>query len=72
MAVSVTSWGSLTLAPIIDKCLQVCNRIVVGFTTCRFAYVEFIEKDSVEKALELNESLFKGRQIKVCLYPGGD
>jgi hypothetical protein len=31
----------------------------------RFAYVEFVEKSSVSQAVELDESLFKGRQIKV-------
>ena len=31
----------------------------------RFAYVEFAEKDSVKKAVELDDSLFRGRQIKV-------
>lgn len=31
----------------------------------RFAYVEFVEKSSVTQAVELDESLFKGRQIKV-------
>lgn len=30
-----------------------------------FAYVEFTEKDSVETACQLTDSLFKGRQIKV-------
>eukprot|EP01039_Chlorochromonas_danica_P006603 gene6603-7296_t len=30
-----------------------------------FAYVEFAEKDSVEKALKLDDSTFKGRQLKV-------
>merc|ERR1719447_1589151 len=30
-----------------------------------FAYVEFNEKESVENACQLNDSLFKGRQIKV-------
>ena len=30
-----------------------------------FAYVEFAEKDSVEIAAALDDSLFKGRQIKV-------
>lgn len=30
-----------------------------------FAYVEFTDKDSVEVASQLNDSLFKGRQIKV-------
>ena len=31
----------------------------------RFAYVEFAEKEMVDEAIKLNESLFKGRQIKV-------
>ena len=31
----------------------------------RFAYVEFAEKEMVDEAVKLNESLFKGRQIKV-------
>lgn len=32
-----------------------------------FAYIEFADKDSVETATSLDESLFRGRQIKVCL-----
>lgn len=32
----------------------------------RFAYVEFADKDSAKTALALDESLFKGRQLKVC------
>ena len=31
----------------------------------RYAYIEFADKDSVETATALDESLFKGRQIKV-------
>lgn len=31
----------------------------------RFAYIEFADKDSVETATALDDSLFKGRQIKV-------
>lgn len=31
-----------------------------------FAYIEFADKDSVETATALDESLFKGRQIRVC------
>ena len=31
----------------------------------RFAYVEFADKDSAKTALALDESLFKGRQLKV-------
>ena len=30
-----------------------------------FAYIEFTEKDSVQMAMALDESLFRGRQIKV-------
>lgn len=36
---------------------------------CSFAYVEFAEKEMVDEAVKLNESLFKGRQIKVRGYP---
>ena len=32
----------------------------------RFAYIEFADKDSVTTSLALDESLFRGRQIKVC------
>ena len=30
-----------------------------------FAYVEFADKDSVQTAMALDDSLFRGRQIKV-------
>jgi len=33
-----------------------------------FAYVEFADKDSVQTALALDDSLFKGRQIKVSFF----
>lgn len=36
---------------------------------CRFAYIEFVEKDGVESSVKLNESLFKGRQLKVLYQP---
>ena len=32
-----------------------------------FAYVEFTDKDSVSTAMALDESLFRGRQIKVIV-----
>ena len=35
---------------------------------CRFAYIEFTDKESVDNAVSLDDSLFKGRQIKVQ-YP---
>jgi polyadenylate-binding protein 2 len=33
-----------------------------------FAYVEFSDKESTQTALALDDSLFKGRQIKVKIY----
>jgi hypothetical protein len=33
---------------------------------CRYAYVEFVEPSLVAQALVLNESLFRGRNLKVC------
>ena len=32
-----------------------------------FAYVEFADKDAVQTAMALDDSLFKGRQIKVVV-----
>lgn len=35
-----------------------------------FAYIEFGDRDSVQTAMAMDESLFRGRQIKVCtLFP---
>jgi polyadenylate-binding protein 2 len=31
-----------------------------------FAYIEFVDKQSVENALKLDDTPFKGRQLKVC------
>jgi hypothetical protein len=36
----------------------------------RFAYIEFSDKESVRTSLALDESLFRGRQIKVSPGPG--
>ena len=33
-----------------------------------FAYVEFTDKDSVDTAMALDDSLFRGRQIKVLIH----
>ncbi len=33
----------------------------------RFAYIEFVDKSSVPQAIDLDDSLFKGRQIKVII-----
>ena len=38
---------------------------IVSFS---FAYIEFADKDSVTTGQALDESLFRGRQIKVCCY----
>lgn len=35
------------------------------FLFSRFAYIEFADKESVRTAMALDESLFRGRQIKV-------
>ena len=35
---------------------------------CRYAYVEFTEPAFVAQALVLNESLFRGRNLKVCEF----
>ncbi|PIA52067.1 hypothetical protein AQUCO_01000152v1 [Aquilegia coerulea] len=32
-----------------------------------YAYVEFLEIEAVQKALHINESELRGRQLKVCL-----
>ena len=37
----------------------------ISFENSSFAYIEFSDKDSVQTALALDDSLFKGRQIKV-------
>lgn len=34
----------------------------------RFAYIEFADKESVRTAMALDESLFRGRQIKVNVF----
>ena len=34
-------------------------------TIHRFAYVEFVDKESVDNALKLDDTPFKGRQLKV-------
>lgn len=39
-------------------------RIACEFLS-RFAYIEFVDKESVDNALKLDDSVFKGRQLKV-------
>lgn len=36
---------------------------------CRYAYVEFSDPQLVTQALVLNDSIFRGRQLKVYLHP---
>lgn len=36
-----------------------------GLTVCSYAYVEFSEPSFVAQALVLNESVFRGRNLKV-------
>jgi RNA recognition motif-containing protein len=35
---------------------------------CRFAYIEFVDKECVDKAIKLDDSVFKGRQLKVTNF----
>lgn len=37
----------------------------MDFCIFRFAYVEFDTKEAMENALKLDDSVFKGRQLKV-------
>ena len=47
----------------VNRVTILCDRFTG--TPKGFAYVEFTEKESVENACQLTDSLFKGRQIKV-------
>ena len=47
----------------IKRVTILCNKF--NGTPKGFAYIEFADKDSVETAKALDESLFRGRQIKV-------
>jgi len=47
----------------VNRVTILCDRFTG--TPKGFAYVEFAEKESVETACQLTDSLFKGRQIKV-------
>ena len=52
----------------------ICTRIssfvwlIWSLSQSRFAYIEFADKDSVTAAVSLDESLFRGRQIKVRFF----
>ena len=47
----------------INRVTILCNKF--DGTPKGFAYIEFVDKDSVETAMALDDSLFRGRQIKV-------
>ena len=60
--------GLVRLHPILLRPLLVSlmgPRLTVG---CRYAYVEFTEPQLVAQALVLNESMFRGRNLKVGLF----
>lgn len=42
--------------------------LIYFFLFFRFAYIEFADKESVRTAMALDESLFRGRQIKVKVF----
>ena len=46
---------------------NILHSIMIAMFFVRFAYVEFADKDSVITAMALDDSLFRGRQIKVSL-----
>lgn len=48
---------------------NVCHRLMM-LLFHRFAYIEFADKESVRTAMALDESLFRGRQIKVTVAMG--
>jgi hypothetical protein len=39
---------------------------LIGMFFCRYAYVEFSDPALVAQALVLNDSMFRGRQLKVA------
>merc|ERR1712156_745267 len=49
----------------IERVTILCNKF--NGSPKGFAYIEFADKSSVETAMALNDSLFKGRQLKVML-----
>lgn len=58
-AVLGTAPSSSSIHP---RCLARDGSLMV---TCRYAYVEFTEPNLVAQALVLNESVFRGRNLKV-------
>ncbi len=50
----------------INRVTILCNKF--DGTPKGFAYIEFVDKDSVETAMALDDSLFRGRQIKVAYF----
>lgn len=50
----------------INRVTIICDKITGQ--SKGFAYIEFVDKESAEKALELDESTFRGRQLKVGIF----
>ena len=72
--------GYDSLCPILFYYLTICVMIVFFHqflllffsitacyrtSCCSYAYIEFADKEAVENALKLDDTLFKGRQLKV-------
>ena len=53
---------------VLESTAQDCFLKALFRSHCSFAYVEFADKDSVVTAQALDESLFRGRQIKVTSF----
>ena len=56
---------SLIVFFFVIKFLSISYNSISNKNLSRFAYIEFADDASVEAAVALHESLFKGRQIKV-------
>lgn len=61
---------SLSLPPSPSRCHSLSKPVLPNSinSDCRFAYVEFADADAIEAAKAFDESLFRGRQIKVKVY----
>lgn len=50
----------------INRVTIICDKITGQ--SKGYAYIEFVDKEAAEKALELDESTFRGRQLKVLFF----
>lgn len=48
------------------------SELSLALVLCSFAYIEFSERDAVGTAMTLDNTLFRGRVIKVSRKPSGD